>query len=541
MKISPRRSRSASPAPGKATEPTARLARALVWFRRDLRVADHPALARALSEAEAVWCVFVLDKDILDGLSPTDRRVAFIRASLVDLDEQIAALAAASRRGPGARLIVRHAVALDEVPRLAAQLDVQAVYTHHDDDPAALARDARVAERLSADGRQWRTFKDHVIFERREIMTGSGTPYGVFTPYKNAWLKALHASPQSLASHPSDTDGRALTALPAAAASPWEGAAAVPALEEFGFSTRARTQQDDPGLRPGSRGGEDLLGDFLDRMDDYDATRDFPARPGPSHLGIHLRFGTLSIRRLVALATQRVEGGSRGAQTWLSELIWRDFYHQVLHHHPHVVDRAYRADCDAIRWERGEQAEAHFVAWCEGRTGYPLVDAGMRQLNATGYMHNRLRMITASFLTKDLGVSWQRGEAYFARQLNDYELASNNGGWQWAASTGCDAQPWFRIFNPVTQSERFDPQGAFIRRFVPELALLGAKAIHAPWQAGSAELLAAKVTLDETYPGPIVDHGVARQRTLDRFGSRGSGSPMVGDPAAAAVRTTRRR
>jgi deoxyribodipyrimidine photo-lyase len=507
----------------------ARPARALVWFRRDLRIDDHPALARALREADSVWCVFVLDTAILADLPWEDRRVAFIRASLVDLDRRLAALAAASGSGHAARLIVRHAAAVDEIPRLAAQLDVQAVYTHHDDDPAALARDARVAGRLAADGRALHTSKDHVIFERREIMTGGGTPYGVFTPYKNAWLKTLHARPGTLAAHASDTDGHALAAPPATLRDAWQDGAAVPALAEFGFSPAAGTRLDDPGLRPGATGGEELLEEFLDRIDDYDATRDFPARPGPSHLGVHLRFGTLSIRRLVTLAAQRVEGGSRGAQTWLSELIWRDFYHQVLHHHPHVVDHAYRADCDAIRWERGEQADEHFEAWCAGRTGYPLVDAGMRQLNATGYMHNRLRMITASFLTKDLGVSWQRGEAYFALHLNDFELASNNGGWQWAASTGCDAQPWFRIFNPVTQSERFDLQGDFIRRFVPELKRLGGKAIHAPWRAKPAELEAAQVTLGQAYPHPIVDHEAARERTLARFGAKGSGRPVVGD------------
>jgi len=503
MEISPRKS----------------LSRALVWFRRDLRISDHPALARALHDAEAVWCVFVLDKAILAGLPRDDRRVAFIRHSLVGLDEQIAALS-----GGRARLIVFDADAVDQIPYLATLLDVQAVYTHHDDDPAALARDARVGELLAADGRALRTFKDHVIFERREILTGTGTPYGVFTPYKNAWLKALHAHPQVLDDCGSDVDGSALAAPPG---SIWRNEMAVPDLEDFGFVAPASTPYDDPGLHGSTQGGETLLAEFLDRIDDYDATRDFPAQPGPSHLGIHLRFGTLSLRRLVALATQRIEGGSRGAQTWLSELIWRDFYHQVLFHHPHVVGHAYRADCDAIRWEHGEQAEEHFAAWCDGRTGYPLVDAGMRQLNATGYMHNRLRMITASFLTKDLGISWQRGEAYFALHLNDFELASNNGGWQWAASTGCDAQPWFRIFNPVTQSERFDPQGAFIRRWVPELRLLGGKAIHAPWKAKAIELAGAKVSLGQDYPLPIVDHDVAREKTLARFGSKGSGSPVV--------------
>ena len=336
MEISPRKS----------------VARALVWFRRDLRTSDHPALAQALRDAESVWCVFVLDKAILDGLPWEDRRVAFIRASLVDLDEQLAALG-----GEDARLIVRHAVAADEIPRLAAELDVQAVYAHHDDDPAALARDVQVREALAAAGRDLRTSKDHVIFERAEILTGSRTPYGVFTPYKNAWLKALHARPELLGDCGSDVDGSALAKAPS---SGWKRHAVVPTLEEIGFSEKAAVHQDDPGLRAGSRGGEELLAEFLDRMDDYDATRDFPAKPGPSHLGIHLRFGTLSLRRLVAIASERIEGGSRGAQTWLSELVWRDFYHQVLFHHPHVVDHAYRADCDGLRWETGEQAEEQF-------------------------------------------------------------------------------------------------------------------------------------------------------------------------------------
>ena len=497
--------------------------RALVWFRRDLRVADHPALAQALRSSDQVWCAFVLDKAILDGLPRDDRRVAFIRASLADLNGQMDQLSSG-----GAALIVRHGDPVDEIPSLAAQLDVQAVYFHRDDDPAARARDAHVYERLRADGRAMHGYKDHVIFERKDILTGSGTPYGVFTPYKNAWLKTLHAKPELLGDCVSDADTLKLSGQPG---SSWRKGRPVPTLSEFGFDDGAMARlADDPGLRPGSLGGEQLLEEFLDRLDDYDVTRDFPARTGPSHLGVHLRFGTLSLRRLVALAMQRIEGGSKGAQTWLSELIWRDFYHQVLFHHPHVVDHAWRADCDAIRWEQGELADAHFAAWCEGRTGYPLVDAGMRQINATGYMHNRLRMITASFLTKDLGVSWQRGEAYFARHLNDFELASNNGGWQWAASTGCDAQPWFRIFNPVTQSERFDPQGAFIRRWVPELARLDGKAIHAPWKAKPAELAAAKVALGRDYPHPVVDHDVAREKTLARFGAKGSGRPGL-DPA----------
>jgi deoxyribodipyrimidine photo-lyase len=212
-------------------------------------------------------------------------------------------------------------------------------------------------------------------------------------------------------------------------------------------------------------------------------------------------------------------GGSAGAATWLGELIWRDFYAQVLHHQPRVVDRCFKPAFDAVIWDEGPQADALYAAWCEGRTGYPLVDAAMRQLNQTGYMHNRLRMVVASFLTKDLGIAWQRGERYFALMLNDYDLAANSGGWQWAASTGCDAQPWFRIFNPLRQSERFDPQGRFIRRYVPELSGLGDKVIHAPWLASPLELQAAGVEIGVSYPAPVVDHDSARARTLARFQS----------------------
>jgi deoxyribodipyrimidine photo-lyase len=255
-------------------------------------------------------------------------------------------------------------------------------------------------------------------------------------------------------------------------------------------------------------------------MGQYKAARDLPAIKGPSYLSVHLRFGTISIRELARCAWQVQTGqpaDAEGAATWLSELIWRDFYMQILHHTPHVVTRCFRPEYDAIQWESGPESDAHFEAWCQGNTGYPLVDAGMRQLNATGYMHNRLRMVVASFLTKDLGIDWRRGEQYFAWKLNDFDLSANNGGWQWAASTGCDAQPYFRIFNPVTQSERFDAKGAFIRRYVPEVAGLTDRFIHAPWEAPPLVLAEAGIRLGQTYPHPVVDHALARQKTLMRF------------------------
>ena len=238
-------------------------------------------------------------------------------------------------------------------------------------------------------------------------------------------------------------------------------------------------------------------------------------------MSVHLRFGTVSIRQLASAALQRQLAGKElqkeGAGVWLSELIWRDFYAQVLANFPHVTHDAFKVEYDRIQWEQGIDADALFASWCEGRTGYPLVDAAMAQINQTGYMHNRLRMVVASFLTKDLGLDWRWGERYFAEKLNDYELASNNGGWQWASSSGCDAQPYFRIFNPTSQSEKFDSDGKFIRRYVPVLARLSNKSIHAPWLAAPLELQAAGVELGKTYPYPVVKHDEARAKTLQRY------------------------
>ena len=496
--------------------PSPPLDRALVWLRRDLRTEDHAALHHALRAARQVWCTFVFDREILDPLRAApggalDRRVEFIRDSLVGVDAELRALAA-SHGVIGAGLLVRHGWPAVEIPALAAALGVQAVYASHDDEPAALARDARVRGRLAEIGVALHTSKDHVVFERGEVLTQGGTPFSVFTPYKNAWLR--RADDYFLSAWPVARHAAALAPLPAAGPAAAETAAGVPALAALGF---APTNLHQLRLPSGPAGARELLADFLARIDSYHQTRDFPAVKGPSYLSTHLRFGTVSVRQLAREARQRAGAGSRGAEVWLAELIWRDFYHQVLHHHPRVATQAFKPEYDRIRWEQGKAADALFAAWCEGRTGYPLVDAAMHQINQTGYMHNRLRMVVASFLTKDLGLDWRRGEAYFARHLNDFDLAANNGGWQWAASSGCDAQPYFRIFNPVTQSQKFDPEGRFIRRYLPALARLPDKLIHAPWLARPVDLAAAGVELGRDYPLPVVDHAAAREKTLARY------------------------
>ena len=491
------------------------LDRALVWLRRDLRAHDHAALYHALRAARQVWCVFVFDRDILDPLPREDRRVEFIRDSLVGVDEALGMLRA------GSGLIVRHGMAAQEITRLAAALQVQAVYANDDHDPAALARDALVRGRLADIGVALHLSKDHVIFARDEVLTQSGTPYSVYTPYKSAWLKKLHADHlHHLREYPVAQHAAALATLPEA----WRG---VPTLADIGFST---TNLHTLKLPCGPAGGALLLQDFLTRIEHYHETRDFPAIKGPSYLSTHLRFGTVSIRELARRAYERtahdpalggshggLHGGSRGAAMWLSELIWRDFYQQILYHHPHVVGHAYKPAYERIVWEHGKHARTLFTAWCEGRTGYPLVDAAMHQINQTGYMHNRLRMVVASFLVKDLGLDWRWGERYFAEKLNDFDLAANNGGWQWAASTGCDASPYFRIFNPVNQSERFDGDGRFIRRYLPALGALPNQLIHAPWLARPVDLAAAGVDIGRHYPAPIVDHEQARAKTLQRY------------------------
>ena len=472
----------------------------LVWFRRDLRAQDNAALYHALTSCERVFCAFIFDRAILDALPKADRRVEFIRESLVDLNGQLQRLA------PSAGLLVRHDNAASALPALAHKLSVDAVFASHDDEPYSLARDAEVRALLQGAGTALHTFKDHVVFERQELLTLAGKPYTVYTPYKNAWLKKADAF--YLQPYPVENHAAALAARPA------DEAHEVPLLTELGFE---KTNLSALRIPTGSQGAQMLFDDFLGRMTRYRETRDFPALKGPSYLSVHLRFGTISIRKIASAALALQRSGNEGAATWLDELIWRDFYAQILANFPHVACGAFKPAYDAIGWEQGEKAQSRFRAWCAGQTGFPLVDAAMAQLNQTGYMHNRLRMVTASFLVKDLGIDWRWGEQYFAEKLNDFDLASNNGGWQWAASTGCDAQPYFRIFNPVSQSEKFDAQGKFICKYLPVLARLPKAALHSPWLASPLELLAADISLGGNYPAPLVQHAQARLLTLDRY------------------------
>jgi len=485
---------------GKRAAPT-KVPSALVWFRRDLRCEDHAALYHALRRYERVYCVFVFDTDILDALpSRADRRVEFIHASVLELHAGLQHLAAHSG-APGGGLIVRHGPAQQCIPQLAKALGVHEVFVNRDYEPQAITRDQRVALALEELGIAFSDFKDHVLLDRDEVLTQQGRPYSVSTPYKRAWLQQLDAF--QLTPYPVARHAHHLAASPACER--------IPTMSDMGFTC---TNLRELPIPTGMKGAQQLLRDFVPRISAYREDRDYPGRRGVSYLSVHLRFGTVSIRQLAALAAGKAEQGCPGAQRWLSELAWRDFYAMILWHHPRVVTQAFKPAYDRVQWD---EAPELWQAWCEARTGYPLIDAAMRQLLQTGYMHNRLRMVVAGFLTKDLGIDWRRGERFFAEHLNDYDLAANNGGWQWAASTGCDAQPWFRIFNPIAQSQRFDPEGKFLRRYLPELARVPDAHVHFPAAAKPTALTTWCLRLGVDYPLPLVDHAKARERALMRF------------------------
>ena len=465
----------------------------LVWFRRDLRDYDQAALYHALKNSEQVFCIFVFDTEILNQLQDkADRRVEFIWESLKELK--------AALQKHGGDLIVEHGNAKECIIKQAQKLGVNAVFSNRDYEPTAVARDADVAQQLATLNIEFHQFKDQVLFEKDEVLTQQGKPYGVFTPYKNAHLKKLDDF--FLQAYPVDRYIQNLAK---------QHASAIPSLSEIGFKTTNLSQMK---LPTGMSGALKLFEDFKERISQYQDARNFPAVKGPSYLSVHLRFGTISIRHLARTAKNT---GGAGAETWLNELIWRDFCFQILHHHPKVASgSAYKAEFDRLPFPNHQ---ALFQAWCDGATGYPLVDSAMRQLNQTGYMHNRLRMVVASFLVKDLLIDWRWGERYFAEKLIDFDLSANNGGWQWAASTGCDAQPWFRIFNPITQSEKFDGAGKFIRKYVPELATCNDKEIHAPWLIPSLRQEMLNILIGKSYPAPIVDHATQRNLALSLYKS----------------------
>jgi deoxyribodipyrimidine photo-lyase len=469
--------------------------RALCWLRRDLRTTDNAALAEATFLAGGVAAAFVFDTNILDSLlDRDDRRLTFIHRSLVEVDQKL--------RAAGSKLVVLHGDPKIEIPKLARALRADTVVASRDYEPYAQQRDEAVAAALQVHGSQLVLVKDSVIREGGELLTQGGAPFRVYGPYARAWRGALVSS-RDAGEHQADLrclmDRESLLGFDR----PWE-------LPDIGFVPSELW------LEPGEAAGWRRLNDFASRIADYGKARDFPALDGTSGLSVHLRFGTVSVRQALRFA---MAAGSSG-EKWLGELIWRDFYQDILFHHPHVVDLPFQAQYGNLQYPGHDE---HFEAWCEGRTGYPIVDAAMRCLNQTGWMHNRLRMVVASFLTKDLLVDYRKGEAYFARKLLDFELASNNGGWQWAASTGADPQPYFRVFNPVLQSQKFDPNGAFIRRYVPELAELQGPALHFPAAATEFELVAARIELGRTYPHPIVDHKEQRERAIELLAAAKSG------------------
>jgi len=467
--------------------------KALVWFRRDLRDFDHAALYHALKTSEQVYCAFIFDTEILDSLpSKTDRRVEFIWESVRELK--------AALQNKGGDLIVEHGKARELIPKIAIQLNIYAVFVNRDYEPNAIARDNDVATQLTQNNIAFHDFKDQVIFEKDEVLSLTNKPYSIFTPYKNAHLKKLNDF--YLKPYPVDNYICHLAKI---------APSDLMSLKAIGFK---RTNLAEMLLPTGMSGGRKLFEDFENRMHHYQEARDFPAIKGVSYLSAHIRFGTVSIRLLARQARDRANTGS---QVWLNELVWRDFYFQTLYHNPQIAaGKAFKHEFDNLAFPNNTVL---FTAWCKGETGYPLVDAAMRQLNQTGFMHNRLRMVAASFLVKDLLIDWRWGERYFAEHLLDFDLSANNGGWQWAASTGCDAQPWFRIFNPVTQSEKFDPQGKFIRKYVPELGNCSDKEIHAPWQIPQVRQQSIGVVIGRDYPAPVVDHAIQRALALDLYKS----------------------
>jgi deoxyribodipyrimidine photo-lyase len=423
----------------------------IFWFRRDLRLFDNTALFKALTSGFNVLPVFIFDKKILQNLAPDDKRVSFIFQAIQHLNQLLLPFNTAIQ--------VYHGSPDEIFDQILSVYSVNRVCANHDYEPYAMERDLKIKKKLAEKGVLFQTYKDQVVFEKDDITKLTGEPYTVYTPFSRKWLEKLNQDKNALFSWNSEnylfnfvqTSDKKLDSL-----------------SEIGFT-------EIKGIFQSFKLNKDILAD-------YDKTRDFPALNSTSKVSVHLRFGTVSIRQLVSLALEI-------NATWLGELIWREFFMQILWHFPHVIHQPFKPKYQFIQWVNNEKS---FEAWCKGQTGYPLVDAGMRELNETGFMHNRVRMITASFLVKHLLVNWQWGEAYFAEKLLDFELSSNNGNWQWSAGTGCDATPYFRIFNPITQAEKFDPQNIYIKKWIPEFGT-------------------------KLYIQPILEHAFARERCLETY------------------------
>ncbi|WP_259069999.1 cryptochrome/photolyase family protein [Mucilaginibacter sp. X4EP1] len=423
----------------------------IFWFRRDLRLDDNAGLYHALKSGLPVLPIFIFDKAILNQLEDKDdARVTFIYQTVIAIDKDLQKL--------GSNLLVLYDTPENAWKKLLSEYNIKAVYTNHDYEPGAKKRDEAIAGLLSKHHISFNTYKDQVIFEKDEIVKDDGKPYTVYTPYNRKWYSKL--TPFYLKAYPNKKYFDHFLKIESFR---------IPPLKEIGFE---KNSLEFPAIH------------YKELIPDYAEKRDFPAIKGTSHIGLHLRFGTVSIRDLARTAN------TFSQKTWLNELIWREFYMMILYHFPQTTDHAFRPEYDSIKWVNDER---QFEAWCNGKTGFPLVDAGMRELNATGYMHNRVRMLVASFLSKHLLVDWRWGERYFARKLLDYELASNVGGWQWSAGCGTDAAPYFRIFSPDAQLKKFDPDLKYVKKWVPEYADFG------------------------KYPSPIVDHAFARDRCLKVF------------------------
>ncbi len=469
-----------------------KISKALVWMRRDLRLDDHRALAQACQEAEEVHLVFNFDPTLLDPLPSDDRRITFIMESLTDIENQLNKF--------GSTLWISYGDPITEIPKLIKKYKIDRLYYNHDYDPYAKKRDKAVAEALEC---EVLNFKDTVVFEGGEVLTNKGEIYKVFTPYKRAWYEKLSQQDREVPLYKVskkkfvqvDNNKNSITNTD------W--------YKKLGFT------KTDNLLKGGQKAAQKKLKDFESLIMEYEQARDFPTpeveEGRTSNLSPYIRHGNLSIRDMFRSA---FAGTTSGHQTWASELIWREFYMTILDQFPHVAKKPFRPEYEGIKWRGGKK---EWEAWKNGQTGYPLVDAAMRCLNATGMMHNRLRMVVASFLCKTLLVDWKKGEEYFALKLLDFDLAANNGGWQWSSSTGTDAQPYFRIFNPYSQSEKFDKEGDFIKRWCPELKGFRGKLIHDPSGADMIEQSEAGCTLGEDYPYPVVQYKAKRAEALEMY------------------------